>query len=96
MVTVTPRPEQIICNKCGKQIGTFNENGEFTQSEDVNTFMRHRIYDVDHNGERFVEYEYEADFCEDCSKQWGKLVKKFKLTQSKVRPAQLKEQPKHG
>lgn len=84
MVTLDPRNKTIICNKCDKQIGFFDEKGEFTQSEGTATFMRNRLYDIDHLGKRMDKFEYAVDFCDDCSKQWNKLLKKFKVTRSKV------------
>ena len=96
MVTLILRPEQIVCNKCEKQIGTYDEDGEFTQSPDVDTFMRNRIYDVDHNGKRFDTYEFEIDLCSDCTKQRGRVIKKFKLTKSKVRPSETSTRGEQG
>ncbi len=83
MVTLDPRNKTIICNKCEKHIGFF-EHGAFTQSEGVETFMRNRLYDVGPDGKRLDSFEYEVDLCDDCSKQWSKLIKKFKATRNRV------------
>ncbi len=79
MVTLEPREKTIICNKCETKIGVF-KGDLFEQSEDVDIFMRLRVYDVDPFGEPLHKVEYEVDFCEDCLKEWEKVIKKFKIT----------------
>ena len=83
MVTLDPRNKQIICNKCDKIIGVF-EGNDFTQSVEVDTFMRLRIYDVDYLGRPLSKHEFEVDFCDDCLKDWEKIIKKFKITRSTI------------
>lgn len=87
MVTIRPKPDiEVLCNGCETKIGIIN-NGIFeAEDKTPDTFMRFRMYDIEHDGlPLLLRMEYEIDLCEKCIKTFEPIIKKLGFTKSKVK-----------
>ena len=89
MVTIRPIPKtEVRCNKCNVVMGHLEDNGDFTPNDDLKyTFMRFHIYDIVNDGDALSEKYFEVDFCQNCTKEFEKIIKKFKLNRSSTQTA---------
>ena len=91
MVTIRPIPKtEVRCNACNSLIGHIIRESpdeeliiEYVEGV-TGVFQRFRMYDVEDDGVPMYEHEFEVDLCPDCTKKFGKIIKKFKLNRSKV------------